>query len=60
MRTAMVKNRTISKSDLQLFHVTDDPVHAAAFIMKCHRDSIRPVGERRKLALPPPEDPPTL
>ena len=59
MRTTMVKNGTISKSDLGLFHVTDDPVRAAAFIIQYHRDSIRPVGERRKRDLPP-EDPPTL
>jgi predicted Rossmann-fold nucleotide-binding protein len=59
MRTTMVKNRTIAKSDLELFHVTDDPVRAAAFIIQHHRDSIRPVGERRKRDLPP-EDPPTL
>ena len=59
LRTTMVKNRTISKSDLELFHITDDPVQAAAFIIQHHRDSIRPVGERRKRGLPP-EDPPTL
>jgi uncharacterized protein (TIGR00730 family) len=60
MRTAMVKKGTISKSDLDLFHITDDPVQAAAFIIQHHRDSIRPVGERRKRGLPPPDDPPTL
>ncbi len=60
MRNTMVRHGTISKSDLKLFHVTDDPVQAAEFIIRSHRDSIRPVGERRKTALPPVEDPPTL
>ncbi|MGA6993590.1 MAG: TIGR00730 family Rossman fold protein [Candidatus Deferrimicrobiaceae bacterium] len=60
MRTTMVKRRTISKSDLDLFHVTDDPIRAAAYIIKFHRNSVRSAGERRKAGLPPPEDPPTL
>jgi uncharacterized protein (TIGR00730 family) len=60
MRTTMVKRRTISKSDLDLFYVTDDPIRAATFIMKFHKDSVRSIGERRKTGLPPPEDPPTL
>ena len=60
MASEMIAEGTISRSDLDLFHVTDDPVHAANYIIKTHRDSIRPVGERRKFALPPPEDPPTL
>jgi uncharacterized protein (TIGR00730 family) len=60
MRNTMVKHETISKSDLDLFHVTDDPIRAADFIIKSHRDSVRPVGERRKRGLPPSEDPPTL
>ena len=61
MRTKMVRHGMISKSDLDLFHVTDDPVHAADFILRSHRDSLRPVGERRKRNLPPaPDDTPTL
>ena len=60
MRTTMVKHGTISKSDLDLFHVTDDPIRAATFIMKFHKDSIRSIDERRKTGLPPTEDPPTL
>jgi len=60
MRTTMVKHGTISKSDLDLFYVTDDPIRAAAFIMKFHKNSVRSIGERRKTGLPPPEDPPTL
>lgn len=59
MRTTMIREGTIAKSDLALFHVTDDPVEAANFIIQRHRESIRPVGERRKIALPP-EEPPTL
>ena len=59
MRTVMIREKTISKSDLDLFHVTDDPTHAADFIIQRHRESIRPVGERRKIALPP-EGPPML
>jgi uncharacterized protein (TIGR00730 family) len=59
MRTAMLRERTISRSDLALFHVTDDPVEGANFIIRRHRESLRPVGERRKIALPP-EEPPTL
>jgi predicted Rossmann-fold nucleotide-binding protein len=60
MRTRMVKHGTISKSDLKLFHVTDDPNDAADFIIRTHKDSVWPTGERRKRGLPPPEDPPTL
>ncbi|MBK5095089.1 MAG: hypothetical protein JJE32_05350 [Deltaproteobacteria bacterium] len=56
----MVEHGTISKSDLQLFHVTDDPINAADFIIKSHRDSIRPTGDRRRRNLPPEDDPPTL
>ena len=60
MRTKMVEHGTISKSDLDLFHVTDDPADAASFIIKSHKDSIRTVDERRRIALPPADDPPTL
>jgi uncharacterized protein (TIGR00730 family) len=60
MQTTMVGKGTISKADLELFHITDDPIQAAEFIIQHHRDSIRPVGERRKRGLPPPDDPPTL
>jgi len=61
MRTKMVRHGMISKSELDLFHVTDDPVHAADFIIRSHRDSLRAVDERRKRNLPPPpDDTPTL
>jgi len=59
MRTVMVQQGTISRSDLELFHVTDDPVLAADFIARRHRESFRSVGERRKRSLPP-EGPPML
>ncbi len=60
MRTAMVGERTISPSDLDLFHVTDDPAQATAFIIGFHRNRVRPTGERRKTPVLPSEDPPTL
>ncbi len=60
MRSSMIREGTISRSDLKLFHVTDDPADAASFIIKSHKDSIRTVDERRRTALPPAEDPPTL
>ncbi len=60
MRSSMIREGTISRSDLKLFHVTDDPADAASFIIKSHKDSIRTVDERRKTALPPADDPPTL
>ncbi len=60
MQTRMVEHGAISKSDLELFHVTDDPNEAADFIVKSHKDSIRRTGERRRRNLPPEDDPPTL
>ena len=45
---------------IRSYYVTDDPIRAATFIMKFHKDSVRSIGERRKTGLPPPEDPPTL
>lgn len=57
--TTMVKEGTISRSDLDLFHVEDDPILAADFIIQRHRESFRPVGERRKRSRPP-EGPPML
>jgi len=59
VRSTMVREGTISRSDLDLFHVTDDPVAAADFIIQRHRKSFRKVGERRKRSLPP-EEPPML
>lgn len=59
MRTTMVQEGKVSRADLDLFHVTDDPILAADFIIQRHRESFRQVGERRKRTLPP-EDPPML
>ncbi len=53
MKSSLLKNGAIAKADLKLFHVTDDPIQAAAFIIKSHKDSMRTVGERRKFNLPP-------
>ena len=53
MKSTLLKQGAISKADLKLFHLTDDPIHAAAFIIKSHKDSMRTVGERRKFNLPP-------
>jgi predicted Rossmann-fold nucleotide-binding protein len=58
MKATLLKTGAISRADLKLFHLTDDPLHAAAFIVKCHKDSIRAVGERRKFNLPPEGPPP--
>ena len=53
MMNSLLKKKSISRADLKLFHLTDDPIHAAEFIIKSHKDSIRAVGERRKFNLPP-------
>jgi uncharacterized protein (TIGR00730 family) len=59
MEKVMVEEGTISKSDLEYFHLTDDPHKAAEHIVKFHMERVRVVGERRKAALPA-EGPPTL
>ena len=53
MKSTLLKKGSIAKADLKLFHLTDDPIHGAAFIIKSHKDSMRTVGERRKFNLPP-------
>jgi uncharacterized protein (TIGR00730 family) len=60
MERVMVAEGTISASDLEYFHLTDDPHQAAEHIIKFHMERVRPVGERRKIAVLPPEEPPTL
>jgi predicted Rossmann-fold nucleotide-binding protein len=60
MEKTMVAEGTISASDLDFFFLTDDPRQAADHIIKFHKERIRPVGERRKTAPLPPEEPPTL
>ncbi len=60
MEKVMVAEGTISASDLDYFYLTDSPHQAAEHIIKFHMDRIRPVGERRRTAALPPEEPPTL
>ena len=59
VESTMVREGTISKSDLDYFHITDDPQHAADHIIKFHKEHVLTVGERRKASLPP-QDSPTL
>ncbi len=59
MKDAMLMEGTISESDLSLFYMTDTPSDAADYIIRFHKESTRPVGERRKMVVPP-EEPPTL
>lgn len=48
MEHTMLGEGTISASDMNLFHVTDDPADAVEHIIRFHRESMLPVGERRK------------
>jgi hypothetical protein len=48
MEQTLVEERTISAEDLNLFYLADRPEEAVEYIVKYHRDSIRPTGERRK------------
>lgn len=59
METTMVKEGTISASDLDYFFLTDEPQEAVEHIVNFHKERVLPVGERRKGALLP-EEPPTL
>jgi uncharacterized protein (TIGR00730 family) len=54
MERSMLGERMISPDDMNLFHLTDDPTEAVEYIVKFHRDSILPVGERRKRSPIPP------
>jgi uncharacterized protein (TIGR00730 family) len=54
MESSMLGERMISPDDMNLFHLTDDPTEAVEYIVKFHRDSILPVGERRKRSPIPP------
>ena len=55
MEQTLVEERTISADDLNLFYLADHPEDAVEYIVKFHRDSIRPTGERRKRSpLPSP------
>jgi len=59
MENTLVEERTISPGDLDLFFLTDEPSVAAEYIIKFHRNRLRPSGERRKAVLPA-EEAPTL
>ena len=48
MEHTLIEEGTISAVDLNLFYLTDSPEDAVEYIIKYHRDSIRPTGERRK------------
>ncbi|RJP18937.1 MAG: TIGR00730 family Rossman fold protein [Deltaproteobacteria bacterium] len=48
MELTMVEEGTISAADLNLFYLTDDPDDAVEYIVRFHREAIRPAGERRK------------
>ena len=48
MENTLVEERTISPGDMNLFYLTDSPEDAVEYIVKFHRDTIRPTGERRK------------
>ncbi|MBP2679984.1 MAG: hypothetical protein H6Q82_3049 [Deltaproteobacteria bacterium] len=54
MAQTLIEEGTISADDLNLFYLTDRPEDAVEYIIKYHRDSIRPTGERRKRSPLPP------
>jgi uncharacterized protein (TIGR00730 family) len=55
MGQTLVEAGTISPADLNLFYLADRPEDAVEYIIKYHRDSIRPTGERRRRSpLPSP------
>ncbi|MGE5247818.1 MAG: TIGR00730 family Rossman fold protein [Verrucomicrobiota bacterium] len=56
MEHTMLSEGTISASDMDLFHLTDDPADAVEYIIRFHRESILPVGERRKRSPLPPQE----
>ena len=52
----MVEEGAISSEDMNLFYLTDNPEDAVEYIIKYHRDTIRPTGERRKRSPLPPQE----
>ncbi len=55
MEHTLVEEGTISPGDMNLFYLTDSPEDAVEYILKFHRESIPPAGERRKRSpLPSP------
>jgi hypothetical protein len=56
MEQTLVGQGTISPDEMNLFYLTDSPEDAVEYILKFHRESIRPTGERRKRSpLPSPK-----
>jgi uncharacterized protein (TIGR00730 family) len=54
MEHTLIEEGTISPGDMNLFYLTDRPEDAVEYILKYHRESIRPTGERRKKSPMPP------
>ena len=50
MEQTLVEQGTISPGDMNMFYLTDSPEDAVEYIVKFHREAIRPTGERRKLS----------
>jgi hypothetical protein len=56
MERTLVEEGAISADNLNLFYLTDTPEDAVEYIIKFHRDTIRPTGERRKRSPLPPQE----
>jgi uncharacterized protein (TIGR00730 family) len=56
MEHTMLGEGAISPEDMNLFYLTDDPEEAVEYIIRFHRESILPVGERRKRSPLPPHE----
>ena len=56
IENTMVEEGTISPEDMNLFYLTDSAEDAVEYIIKFHRDTIRPTGERRKRSPLPPQE----
>jgi len=54
MEHTLVEEGTISAPDMNMFYLTDSPADAVEYIVKFHRDTIRPTGERRMRSPLPP------
>src|SRR3970040_777413 len=52
----MVEEGAIAPEDMNLFYLTDNPEDAVEYIIKYHRDTIRPTGERSKSRPLPPQE----
>lgn len=54
MEHTLVEEGTISAPDMNMFYLTDSPNDAVEYIVKYHRETIPPDGERRKRSPLPP------